>query len=97
MVGAVFQKPVPGSGRDCRRNDLAQRPTGRTPGEQGVSASKPATTLSRLSGVGLQIVRDWDLRFNAHGLEGLTDRKAPGPKLNAAQRQALARKVELVI
>jgi transposase len=36
-----------------------------------------------LGGVGLQIVRDWVLRFNAHGPAGLIDRKAPGqtPKL----------------
>ena len=49
-----------------------------------------------LGGVGLQIVRDWVLRFNAHGPSGLIDRKAPGqtPKLNAAQRAALARLVE---
>ena len=46
-----------------------------------------------LGGVGLQIVRDWVLRFNAEGPDGLIDRKAPGqaPKLNAAQRAALAR------
>lgn len=49
-----------------------------------------------LGGVGLQIVRDWVLRFNAEGPEGLIDRKAPGqtPKLNAAQRAALVRLVE---
>ncbi len=36
------------------------------------------------------------LRFNAEGPEGLIDRKAPGarPKLNAAQRRALAERVE---
>ncbi len=47
-------------------------------------------------GVGLQIIRDWVLRFNAQGPEGLIDRKAPGarPKLDAAQRAALARMVE---
>lgn len=53
-------------------------------------------SAAKLGGVGLQIVRDWVLRFNAHGPEGLIDRKAPGqtPKLNAIQRQALAEKVE---
>lgn len=53
-------------------------------------------SAARLGGVGLQIVRDWVLRFNASGPAGLIDRKAPGqtPKLNAAQRQALAEKVE---
>ena len=43
-------------------------------------------------GVGLQTIRDWVLRFNAHGPDGLADRQAPGHpgKLNTAQREALA-------
>jgi transposase len=51
---------------------------------------------ARLGGVGLQVVRDWVLRFNSGGPDGLIDRKAPGqtPKLDAAQRRALARLVE---
>jgi transposase len=46
--------------------------------------------------VGLQIVRDWVVKFNARGPAGLIDRKPPGPspRLNAAQRQALAAMVE---
>jgi len=49
-----------------------------------------------LGGVTLQVVRDWVLRFNAEGPDGLLDRKAPGqrPKLNTAQRRALAEVVE---
>ena len=49
-----------------------------------------------VGGVTLQIVRDWVLRFNEHGPDGLIDRKAPGrvPKLDAVQRQALAERVE---
>ncbi len=49
-----------------------------------------------IGGVGLQVVRDWVLRFNAEGPEGLIDRKAPGktPKLTARQRRALAATVE---
>lgn len=49
-----------------------------------------------LGGVGLQVIRDWVLRFNTEGPDGLIDRKAPGqpPKLNEAQRAALARMVE---
>ena len=35
---------------------------------------------ARIGGVTLQIVRDWVLRFNALGADGLRDRKAPGPK-----------------
>jgi transposase len=51
---------------------------------------------AKLGGVGLQIVHDWVVHFNALGPDGLIDRKAPGqpPKLNASQRQALAEKVE---
>lgn len=51
---------------------------------------------ARIGCVGLQTVRDWVLRFNAAGLDGLIDGKAPGqtPKLDDAQRQALFRIVE---
>ncbi len=51
---------------------------------------------ARIGGVGLQTVRDWVLRFNAGGPEGLIDPMGSGrpPKLNAAQRRALAQMVE---
>ena len=51
---------------------------------------------ARIGDVGLQTVRDWVLRFNAKGPDGLIDGKAPGkpPKLNEAHRQALERIVE---
>ena len=54
------------------------------------------TAAARIGAVGLQVVRDWVLRFNARGPTGLIDGKATGkpPKLNDAQRQALARIVE---
>ena len=47
---------------------------------------------ARTGGVGLQTVRDWVLRFNAGGPDGLVDGKAPGgrPRLDANQRLALA-------
>jgi len=49
------------------------------------------TEAARIGGVTLQIVRDWVLKFNAHGPEGLIDRKPPGqaPRLNDAHRAAL--------
>ena len=49
-----------------------------------------------VGGVGLQVVRDWVLRFNAEGPAGLIDGKAPGkpPKLSDSQRRALAHRVE---
>jgi len=51
---------------------------------------------AKLGGVGLQIIRDWVLRFNARGAEGLLDGKSPGhpPKLNDVQRQAIAQMIE---
>ncbi len=51
---------------------------------------------AEVGGVGLQIVRDWVVRFNAEGPPGLIDRKAPGqPRLlKPAHRRALARMVE---
>ena len=51
---------------------------------------------ARIGSVGLQTVRDWVLRFNAAGQDGLVDGKAAGqtPKLNETQRQALVRIVE---
>ena len=54
------------------------------------------TEAAKIGGVGLQIIRDWVLRFNARGADGLLDGKAPGrpSKLNAAQRQAVAGMIE---
>ncbi len=47
---------------------------------------------AKIGGVGLQVVRDWVLKYNAQGPDGLIDRKAPGqpPRLNEAHRAALA-------
>lgn len=51
---------------------------------------------AKLAGVTVQIVRDWVLRFNAEGPDGLIDRKAPGKPsvLTAKHRAALAAAVE---
>jgi transposase len=49
-----------------------------------------------IGGVTLQIVRDWVLKFNAHGPGGLIDRKAPGQpsRLDDTHRSALAAMLE---
>ena len=59
---------------------------------EGATRSEAA----RIGGVTLQIVRDWVLKFNAQGPQGLIDRKAPGQpsRLNNAHRAALAGIVE---
>jgi transposase len=58
----------------------------------GSSRSEASTA----SGVTLQIVRDWVIRFNTDGPDGLISRKAPGKAsiLNDEQRRALAQQVE---
>jgi transposase len=54
------------------------------------------TEAAKIGGVGLQIIRDWVLRFNARGPDGLIDGKSTGQpsKLNDGQRQAIARMIE---
>ena len=54
------------------------------------------TEAAKIGGVTLQIVRDWVLKFNAHGPDGLIDRKPPGqpPRLNDMHRAGLAAIIE---
>lgn len=51
---------------------------------------------ARLGSVTVQVVRDWVVRFNAHGPDGLINGKAPGKPslLNDNQRAALAQAIE---
>jgi transposase len=51
---------------------------------------------ARIGDVGLQLIRDWVLRFNDKRPDGLIDRKAPGPepRLNDDHRAALAAAIE---
>ena len=54
------------------------------------------TEAAKTGGVGLQIVRDWVVRFNSAGPEGLKDHwsAGPEPKLNEEQLQRLVQMVE---
>jgi transposase len=54
------------------------------------------TEVAKIGGVGLQIIRDWVLRFNERGADGLLNGKSPGhpSKLNDIQRQTIARMIE---
>jgi len=51
---------------------------------------------AEIGGVTRQIIRDWVLKFNAAGPDGLIDRKAPGQpsRLNEDHRTALAAAIE---
>jgi hypothetical protein len=44
-------------------------------GERGRRTTR--SEAAKIGGVTLQIVRDWVVKFNARGPEGLIDRKAP--------------------
>ena len=54
------------------------------------------TEAAKIGGVGLQIIRDWVLRFSANGPDGLLDRKPPGQpsKLIDGRRRAIAQMIE---
>ena len=51
---------------------------------------------ARIGGVTLQIVRDWVMKFNAAGPDGLVDRKPPGQpsRLDDTHRAALSAMIE---
>jgi transposase len=53
------------------------------------------STAARLAGMDGQILRDWVRRYNAAGIAGLFNRKAPGPrpKLSEGQMAALKARV----
>jgi transposase len=54
------------------------------------------TEAARIGGVTLQIVRDWVVKFNAQGPDGLIDRKPPGQpsRLTQEHRAGLAAIIE---
>lgn len=54
------------------------------------------TEAAKIGGVTLQIVRDWVVKFNAYGPDGLIDKKAPGQasRLNDMHRVALAKAID---
>ncbi len=54
------------------------------------------TQAAEIGGVTLQIVRDWVVKFNAQGQDGLIDRKPPGQpsRLNNTHRAALIAIIE---
>ena len=57
---------------------------------EGAARSEAA----KIGGVTLQIVRDWVLRFNAEGPDGLVDRKPPGAAANGEKHRAALPMIE---
>jgi transposase len=77
-------------GRAARRSkDAAQ--TRRLLPLAAIYEGASRTQAPRIGGMTLQLVRDWVVKFNAFGPDGLIDRKAPGQlsRLNATHRAAL--------
>ena len=102
-------EPILAMAESCDRNDfdsvslrrLAKRTRDATQSRRLLALAEvydggSRTDASRIGGVGLQIIRDWVLRFNARGPDGLVDGKSPGApsKLNADHRRALAEVVD---
>ena len=56
----------------------------------------PRSEAAKIGGVTVQIVRDWVVKFNALGPDGLINRKAPGQpsRLHDAHRAAVGRMIE---
>lgn len=81
-----------GLAKKTKDGQQARRPLTLAAIYDGATRSEAA----KIGGVGLQIIRDWVLRFNAQGPDGLLDRKPPGhpSKLNDGQRQAVAQMIE---
>jgi transposase len=87
------------SGRDLRR--LARRTQDAKQARRLLALATiydggSRSDAAQIGDVGLQIIRDWVLRFNEEGPDGLVDRKAPGPepRLNEDHRTALAAAIE---
>ena len=61
-----------------------------------VAEGRRREEAARIGGMDRQTLRDWVHRFNADGVDGLIDRKAPGAtcKLTAEQRAELAGLIE---
>ena len=82
--------------RRLARHSADAKQTRRLLALAAIYEGSPRGAAAKIGGVGLQVIRDWVLRFNTSGPAGLIDRKAPGqtPKLDAEQRRFLADLVE---
>jgi transposase len=82
--------------RRLARSSRDARQTRRLLALASICDGNSRSEAAKIGGVTLQIIRDWVVRFNAKGPDGLLDRKAPGraPLLNADQRTALAAAVD---
>src|SRR5690349_2838176 len=86
-LGAVELRREAGRCRDAR---AARRMLALALVLEGRSRAEAA----RAAGMDRQTLRDWVHRYNAEGLDGLSDRRRPGPRLSPEQEAELATAVE---
>ena len=81
-------------GLACKARDGAQ--ARRLMALAAVAAGKSRAEAATIGLMDRQTLRDWVVRFNAEGPEGLIDRRSPGrpPKLTSAQKRELRQMVE---
>ena len=87
------------SGDDLRRLACKARHGGQARRLMALAALADGKNRAEAAAVGLmdrQTLRDWVIRFNAEGPEGLIDKPAPGrpPKLTPAQKQEMRQWIE---
>lgn len=87
------------SGDDLRRLACKARHGGQARRLMALAALADGKNRAEAAAVGLmdrQTLRDWVIRFNVDGPEGLIDKPAPGrpPKLTPAQKQEMRQWVE---
>jgi len=82
--------------REAARESKHARQVRRLLARAAIYDGATRTQAAAIGSVTLQIVRDWVLKFNARGPEGLIDRKAPGhaPRLDDRHRVALVAMIE---
>lgn len=98
-MGAAIQLKADCSGDDLWRLAKQSRDADQTRRLLSLAVILDGSSRSdaaRTGGVGLQVIRDWVLRFNEGGPDTLIDGKAPGklPLLRDDQRAALAAPAE---
>lgn len=97
MAAIALRGDFDGAGlRACAKQSKDGPQTRRLLALAAIYEGATRSEAARIGGVTLQIVRDWVVRFNASGANGLINRKAPGQpsRLKDEHRKALATIIE---
>lgn len=97
MVAIALRTDFDGAAlRVCAKHSKDGAQTRRLLALAAIYEGATRSEAARIGGVTLQIVRDWVLKFNASGPDGLINRKSPGQpsRLKDEHRKALAAMIE---